>query len=444
MIISYFQNIFLHFNLRLEPTRKSSRLKSANMPVPAVPVATTIAVTTPDQKAVENVDTLSDSNGKSTPKSTVTPITRELKEKSMSLRKVWDEQIGSELFDIKSQHKIQKCVKQGYCFDLTFYEDQKEKRNLRMMVTKVTNDFKREERERMQKEARTQARRSFALGNKSEEISNIEVFSDAESQASDGQDTEWEENYDEIVNTPHINTRQSIKRRLANANDVTHVSTQTEVLNTIPLDIPVRVKKNERKAPVEPRYLEAMGLLMSENLSASEALKAVHVVDTVVWGQTRHLPLRLDKGYMNAHAKLKKLVPDASSPSDCSDDQQSELLTLEESVEQSLVIDTSSLNENDSTIKYLTKIANEGVKLRNEDPHNTLPDVACVRQNHHLMSVYCEQKIGVEILDKKSFIVPDGTSRQGVGDIAGMVVKVGDKIRALKSLQITKGLYFYM
>ena len=35
--------------------------------------------------------------------------------------------------------------------------------------------------------------------------------------------------------------------------------------------------------------------------------------------------------------------------------------------------------------------------------------------------------------------MPDGTFRQGVGDIVGSVIKVGDKIGALKSVQITKG-----
>ena len=35
--------------------------------------------------------------------------------------------------------------------------------------------------------------------------------------------------------------------------------------------------------------------------------------------------------------------------------------------------------------------------------------------------------------------MPDGTSRQGVGEIAATVTKVGDKIRALKAVPITKG-----
>ena len=35
--------------------------------------------------------------------------------------------------------------------------------------------------------------------------------------------------------------------------------------------------------------------------------------------------------------------------------------------------------------------------------------------------------------------MPDGTSRQGVGDVTATVTKVGDKFRALKTVKITKG-----
>ena len=37
---------------------------------------------------------------------------------------------------------------------------------------------------------------------------------------------------------------------------------------------------------VESRYLEAMTLPMSENMSTPEAIKAVYIVDTKIWGQT--------------------------------------------------------------------------------------------------------------------------------------------------------------
>ena len=70
---------------------------------------------------------------------------------------------------------------------------------------------------------------------------------------------------------------------------------------------------------------------------------------------------------------------------------------------------------------------------------NTLPDVTCVRKNHNLISVYCEGKAADEILEHQAFIIPDGTSIQGIGVLAGAVVKVSSHIRALKCLQIGKG-----
>ena len=70
---------------------------------------------------------------------------------------------------------------------------------------------------------------------------------------------------------------------------------------------------------------------------------------------------------------------------------------------------------------------------------NTLPNVTCVRKNQNLISVYCEGKVADEILEDQAFIIPDGTSRKGVGNLAGAVVMVSSNIRALKCLQIGKG-----
>ena len=68
-----------------------------------------------------------------------------------------------------------------------------------------------------------------------------------------------------------------------------------------------------------------------------------------------------------------------------------------------------------------------------------MPVPAAVRRNHNLMAVYCEGQIANKLIAKTGYIMPDGTSRQGVGEIAVTVTKVGDKIRALKSVPITKG-----
>ena len=102
-----------------------------------------------------------------------------------------------------------------------------------------------------------------------------------------------------------------------------------------------------------------------------------------------------------------------------------------------------SLNEvRSETAEQILKLKGtvpECTSKRRSDMGNTLPDVTCVRKNHNLISVYCEGKVADEILEHQAFIIPDGTSRQGVEDLVGAVVKVSSHIRALKCLQIDKG-----
>ena len=47
---------------------------------------------------------------------------------------------------------------------------------------------------------------------------------------------------------------------------------------------------------------------MSENFSATDALKEFHTVDTVVWKQTPNLPVPLDKLYINSLQLLKRWI----------------------------------------------------------------------------------------------------------------------------------------
>ena len=64
------------------------------------------------------------------------------------------------------------------------------------------------------------------------------------------------------------------------------------------------------------------------------------------------------------------------------------------------------------------------------DTYNTLPDIACVRDNHKLLSLYCEKRIAEEMLEKN---VSCRTSRQDVGRMAGAIIKVGDRMRDFKA-----------
>ena len=175
--------------------------------------------------------------------------------------------------------------------------------------------------------------------------------------------------------------------------------------------------------------------MMSENFSATEALKAVYIVDTVICKQTRHSPLRLDKLYINSLQLLKKMDKDYTSRNE--NDLANQILH-DIDVTETVVSLNQLPSETVEKILKMRETVSECTSKRRSDMGNVLPDVTCVRKNHNLISVYREGKAADEILEQQAFIIPDGTSRQGVGNLAGAVVKVSSHIRALKCLQIGK------
>ena len=117
-----------------------------------------------------------------------------------------------------------------------------------------------------------------------------------------------------------------------------------------------------------------------------------------------------------------------------------QITALDENIQHFLTIKNVDVAKEDgSTIARLSNIVSDGITFRKSDSYNALPDVVCFRHNHYLISVYCEGKIAEEKMKEENFVLPDSTSRQGTGDIAAMVVKVGDKICALKSLNNSRG-----
>ena len=67
------------------------------------------------------------------------------------------------MFDVKSDYRVKKCVKEGYYFDNTFYENQKMEHKLTLMLTKVTKEFAQAEVSRMKREETARSRRVSAF-----------------------------------------------------------------------------------------------------------------------------------------------------------------------------------------------------------------------------------------------------------------------------------------
>ena len=337
--------------------------------------------------------------------------------------------------------KSNECVAKSDCFDESFYIDQKTTRKQVMYLSKVTKEYAQEENARKKREAAKQRRKELAYADFRTEDPNKEVEIEVDEDDSDCEESEMKSQ--PAGRASNVCTRSS-KKGVSDRPFLDVCSAK----NSIP-SVPLRKEGQAGSgtyAHILPRYLKAMSLLMAENLSASEAVKVVYICDTVIWKQVRHLPLRLEKQYMNAYKRLKVLrgseqKEEESEPNleDVGNDVSEQVSICEQESIQAITIQDESEEENSQEISNLKQTIQSFIDIRKRDKGNVLPDPNCVRQNHNLLSVYCERKIADEIVAKKAFIIPDGTSRQGVGDMAAAVVKVGDHVRALKATKIGKG-----
>ena len=400
-----------------EPVRKSSRTSSPGSSSQCI-----AAETSEEQEASLNV-----------PSSCKSTKTRS----KNTLRQKWDS-FAEKLFDVKSSNKVNNSD----CFDESFYLDQSTSRSQIMYLAKVTKEYVEEEKIRKKKEAAKQKRKESAYANFSvvteNEVENEEDVSDVTEDAPGDEDCE-----ESFMKSPLTHQESHVvARRSLDSKSVTNAGCKGGIQIS---NLPVRVELVPGSAvysDIEPRYLKAMSLIMAENMSASEAVKVVYICDTTIHGLTRHLPLHLDKLYLNSCKRLKRLVSNAKkernkhhSLTPFYEDVSEE---LHDSEDGTFIDDDGAENQSEEIMK-LKETVRSIIEIRKKDKGNVLPDPICVRKNHNLISVYCESKIADEIIEKKAFIIPDGTSRQGVGDMAAAVVKVGDHIRALKATKIGKG-----
>ena len=284
------------------------------------------------------------------------PATRKQEMSSAVLREEWNLLEGSKVFDVKSEFGVKKCVKEGYCFDNTFYEDQKMEGKLRMMSTKVTKEFAQAEVSRLKREATAWPRRVSAFADFStanfqedEETSEHEPITE--------EDLDFSTFSEPDLNSATYSSRSSFCSFLQVEKSNKAVQSDQVTYG----DVPVHVKNTIGKhgTLVEPTYLEAMSLLMSENMSVPEAIKAVHIVDTKIWGQTQHLPLELDKQYTKSLSKLKKLQGKTSASLASILDANKDDETPEEVEQKNMMIEMLPENLEDTELNKLKKTINQ-------------------------------------------------------------------------------------
>ena len=118
-----------------EPVRKSARCTTvASRTDASTHISEKLSVVSEKDKDSEASEDVGNqlSNFQEVPQ----PVTRKQQIDTVALCSVWNSSDGSQLFDVKSDYRAKKCVKEGYCFGNTFYEDQKMDQKLRMMLTK--------------------------------------------------------------------------------------------------------------------------------------------------------------------------------------------------------------------------------------------------------------------------------------------------------------------
>ena len=185
----------------------------------------------------------------------------------------------------------------------------------------------------------------------------------------------------------------------------------------------------------DPKYLQAIGIMMSDALSAPQAIRATYTIDTIVHGQDRFLPLQMDREYQAAYSKLKKLQKQQDSRTELEGD-----IVIELDSDEECASNEGDAVSSKTQVEKLKSLVESRKKRAKDNSMNTLPDPHTARRNHHLMSVFVEGRIAEEMLQNEgSFIIPDGTTRNKVGEIAAMLIKVGNKMRAVKAQQIGKG-----
>ena len=372
----------------------------------------------------------------------------------------WMKDYGDKLFDVFSHEVMVETIKKGKCFDLEFYEDQKDpgKRNLVIARMRVRKKYYENEKRIEAREARKYARRVLQFNSTTEIDEELKNILD--------EDSETEEDPSMVEQSPFKNaicnssssiksryqTRQCAKRLPLEENTLIECGTQTETLN---LDIVknngfplVSTRKCENSTLIHPSYLQAGILLMAVgNMSPTQAILGMYIIDTQVYKQKRFLPLNLDKAYLSNLKLLKKMentdnlnpVPDVSAdhPSTSDVPQQDFVLDDNDNGDPSDIstaeIEINSFSHMSDRFKDLKMSVSKRKAENKVNLSQLLPSPVTMRRAHQVAACYLEGEGGKEMVASgKAFLMPDGTSRAKVGKMGASLVQIDGKMRALK------------
>ena len=175
-------------------------------------------------------------------------------------------------------------------------------------TNKVTREFLDEEKQRNNRLSRAYLRKLNAYG-----VQNYEVDSDIIGADDDEVELDFEDTtvgYDSFVpfeiSSPTPTVSSSIcTRNRSQCLSSPEIKKPFVSLETQRDSLP-KVPTREGRA-YNPKYLKAIGIMMSDGLSAPQAIKSTYTIDTVVHNQDRFLPLSMDREYLSSYSKLKRM-----------------------------------------------------------------------------------------------------------------------------------------
>ena len=362
---------------------------------------------------------------------------------SISAEQQWMSEVGYKLFDVFSEQEKRKVISNGQAFDEEFLEDQRGSRKLRIDLSKETEEYlksqaRNEERERRHKNYVLSATSGFAS------VSH-EALTDEQDVGEDMEDPALCASDDQFFS--------AIKTRAAQNHEIESImkgtckrSTGTQTENNFfpPVSTRLTTKKSKTVSlRLNPRLLAAGSLMMGvAGVSTRQAITCLKIAGNVLFHQNYILPPSMEKEYRKKLKLRKKLAKMGMEKTTGTTTTSLEITrqAVAEVIETIEVEEEGQLQENIDTDEALESslIDIEERSISDIGKKEVLSRMLCkptaLRTTHHLISTLGEQEQALEMIETEHVnLIPDGTARQGGwGKMAGAILKIGEKHRALR------------
>ena len=355
----------------------------------------------------------------------------------------WMTEIGCSLFDIFSEQEKGKALANGGAFDEDFLKDQRGPRKLRMDTSKVTQEFavaeaQKKERDRRHRNYVASATMSYTLEG-------------SEPQESEEETEEMEEvicdaSGDQFISAIRTRAAQSYEMNsILKGSSKRSIGTQTENDGFPQVSTRLVTKKGNVSTQLNPRLLAAGSLMMGvAGVSTRQAILCMKIAGNTLFHQDYILPPSLEKEYQKKMQLRKRLAkmgiakhPETATTNIENTRQAvADIVAGAKEADTDLTQGTSSLDLDLTGMNELIDVEERSLSEvgRKELLARMLCKPTTLRTAHHLVSTLGEQEQALEMIETQNVnLIPDGTARQGGwGKMAGAVLKVGERHRALR------------